>query len=68
VRATKYDRYGINDIAKAIPPAPRKENATGKTQQLSGRKDRRAEKSDPAVAPAPDGFIAITSSFGSAFL
>ena len=53
----KYDRYGISDMAKASPPAPRKENATGKMQQLSGRKDSSADMIDPVVVTAPDDFI-----------
>src|SRR5262245_15784324 len=49
-------------MAKARPPAPRKENATGKTQQLSGRKDNNAVISDPPEVTATlDGFIALTS-------
>src|SRR5215813_4521744 len=49
-------------MAKASPPAPRKENATGKTQQLSGRKESSAVISDPPEVTATlDGFIALTS-------
>src|SRR5215813_11246322 len=49
-------------MAKASPPAPRKENATGKTQQLSGRKESSAVISDPPEVTATlDGFIPLTS-------
>src|SRR5215831_20293078 len=56
-------------MAKASPPAPRNENATGKTQQLSGRKESSAEISDPPEVTATlDGLIALTSLLGSVVL
>src|SRR5262245_56771215 len=49
-------------MAKASPPTPRKENATGKTQQLSGRKESSAVISDPPEVTATlNGFIPLTS-------
>ena len=65
----KYGRYSIKSIAKASPLTPKKENAAGKRQQLSGRKDSIADITDPPVVIATlDSFISLLLYFAVEFL
>ena len=58
----KYGRYGINAEAKASPEAPRKESATGNTQQPIGSSEKNAENTDTPLATAlRETFIILTS-------
>jgi hypothetical protein len=47
-------------MVKANPAAPRKENVTGKMQQVNGRKESKVVIKDPPdVTAAFDGLIAL---------